>query len=105
VLVLGVDLKLLHVGTTKQDSCPGAWLHGPRATGGPLPSNAVTLAYVEQVLAERLKTVEIYGVPGGCPSCHDGELRGAILKVRQLREGPTGACPPSGITALVPRVR
>ena len=57
----------------------------------PPPLDAVTLAHVEQVLAERLKTVEIYGAPGGCPSCHDGELRGAILKVRQLREGQVAA--------------
>ncbi len=52
----------------------------------PPPLDAVTLAYVEQVLAERLKTVEIYGAPGGCPTCHDGELRGAILTVREMRE-------------------
>ena len=52
----------------------------------PPPLDAVTLAYAEQVLAERLKTVEIYGAPGGCPTCHDGELRGAILTVREMRE-------------------
>ncbi len=51
----------------------------------PPPLNAVTLAHVEQVLAERLKTVEIYGAPGGCPSCHDGELRGAIYTVQTMR--------------------
>ncbi len=52
----------------------------------PPPLDAVTLAHVEQVLTERLKTVEIYGAPGGCPSCHDGELRRAILTVREMRE-------------------
>ncbi len=52
----------------------------------PPPLDPVTLAYVERVLAERLKTVEIYGAPGGCPTCHDGELRGAILTVREMRE-------------------
>jgi len=50
----------------------------------PTSLDAITLAYVEQVLAERLKTVEIYGAPGGCPSCHDGELRGAILTVGEM---------------------
>lgn len=49
----------------------------------PPPLDAVTLAQVEQ-LAERLKVVEIYGAPGGCPVCHDRELRGAILTVREL---------------------
>jgi hypothetical protein len=52
----------------------------------PPPLDPVTLAYLERVLTERLSAVEIYGAPGGCPVCHDGELRGAILKVRQLRE-------------------
>ena len=52
----------------------------------PPPLDTATLAYVEQVLIERLHTVEIYGAPGGCPVCHDGELRGAILTVRRLRE-------------------
>ena len=54
----------------------------PSIVRPPPPSlDAVTLAHVEQVLAERLNPVEIYGAPGGCPSCHDGELRGAIVKV------------------------
>jgi hypothetical protein len=59
----------------------------PRIPRPPPPQlDTVTLASVEQVLTERLKAVEIYGAPGGCPTCHDGELRGAILTVREMRE-------------------
>jgi len=53
--------------------------------------DSATLAYVEKLLAERLEAVQTYGAPGGCPSCHEGELRGAILKIRQLREDQAGA--------------
>ena len=54
----------------------------PRPPSPPL--DPVTLAYVAQVLTERLEAVEIYG-EGGCPTCHDGELRGAIHTVQTLR--------------------
>jgi hypothetical protein len=59
----------------------------PRIRRPPPPAlDLLTLAYVEQLLAERLKAIEIYGAPGGCPTCHDGELRGAIVTVRDMRE-------------------
>jgi carbamate kinase len=38
---------------------------------------------VIRLLADRLDAVVTYGA-GGCPTCHDGELRGAIAIVRGL---------------------
>ncbi len=42
-----------------------------------------TLTYAAEVLTDRLRAVETYGA-GGCPNCHDAELRGAIAKLREL---------------------
>jgi hypothetical protein len=47
------------------------------------PLDAPTLEHAARLLEERLKAVETYGV-GGCRTCHDAELRGAIAKLREL---------------------
>jgi hypothetical protein len=60
-------------------------LPSPRAPSPTRPLDVVTLAHVEKLLTERLDAVVVYGA-GGCPTCHDGELRGAIRLVRELRE-------------------
>ena len=50
----------------------------------PIPSlDTATLAHVVRLLAERLDAVVTYGA-GGCPTCHDAELRGVIAIVRGL---------------------
>jgi hypothetical protein len=38
-----------------------------------------------RVLEARLRDVEAYG-RGGCPACHDAELRAAIARVRALAQ-------------------
>lgn len=55
----------------------------PPARPPPAELDSETLKYLEAVLADRLRAVETYGA-GGCPSCHDAELRGAIARVREL---------------------
>jgi hypothetical protein len=47
--------------------------------------DAGTVKHVITLLEDRLKTVARYGA-GGCPTCHDAELRGAIAIVRRLVE-------------------
>jgi hypothetical protein len=42
-----------------------------------------TLQRAIQLLESRLQAVVDYG-SGGCPSCHDAELRGAIATLRRL---------------------
>jgi hypothetical protein len=42
-----------------------------------------TVERVLKLLEARLEAVATYGA-GGCPTCHDGELRGAILLLRRL---------------------
>jgi carbamate kinase len=50
----------------------------------PIPSlDTATLDQVVRLLVERLDAVVTYGA-GGCPTCHDAELRGAIAIVRAL---------------------
>jgi hypothetical protein len=36
-----------------------------------------------RLLEERLRQVEVYGA-GGCPTCHDAELRAVIARLRGL---------------------
>jgi hypothetical protein len=56
----------------------------PRLTWPAPPQlDSETLKYAVDVLTDRLRAVETYGA-GGCPSCHDAELRGAIAKLREL---------------------
>jgi hypothetical protein len=42
-----------------------------------------TVEHVLKLLEARLEAVATYGA-GGCPTCHDAELRGAILLLRRL---------------------
>jgi len=50
----------------------------------PIPSpDTATLDHVIRLLAGRLDAVVTYGA-GGCPTCHDAELRGEIAIVRSL---------------------
>jgi hypothetical protein len=44
-----------------------------------------TLEHVVRLLEHRLSAVATYGA-GGCPTCHDAELRGAIALLRRLQE-------------------
>jgi hypothetical protein len=48
-----------------------------------------TLDYAIRTLEERLRAVETYGA-GGCPTCHDAELRGALATLRVMRDTPAG---------------
>jgi len=54
------------------------------------PIDPTTLKHVVQLLRERAAAVETYGA-GGCPTCHDAELRGAIAMLESLaaRSGPS----------------
>lgn len=52
----------------------------------PPPLDSPTLTFAIQVLEERLRAVETYGA-GGCPTCHDAELRAAIARLREFEEG------------------
>lgn len=49
--------------------------------------DAGTLKYIVMLLRERMAAVQTYGA-GGCPTCHDAELRGAIAKLEGLVTGP-----------------
>jgi hypothetical protein len=49
----------------------------------PPPLDRATLNHAVAVLEERLRAVEAYGA-GGCPTCHDAELRGAIARFQEL---------------------
>jgi hypothetical protein len=51
-----------------------------------------TLQHAIQKLEERLQAVVTYG-SGGCPSCHDAELRGAIATLKRM------AVPTDAVTA------
>jgi hypothetical protein len=42
-----------------------------------------TVEHVLELLEKRLEAVATYGA-GGCPTCHDAELRGAILLLRRI---------------------
>jgi len=56
----------------------------------------MTLKHVVQMLRERAAAVETYGA-GGCPTCHDAELRGAIAVLEGLaaRSGQSASPSPS----------
>ncbi|MBI5543777.1 MAG: hypothetical protein HY901_07825 [Deltaproteobacteria bacterium] len=47
--------------------------------------DAATLRHVAKLLEDRLQAVVTYGA-GGCPTCHDAELRGAIATIKRLAE-------------------
>lgn len=51
--------------------------------------DVATLLHVARLLEVRLEAVVTYGA-GGCPTCHDAELRGAIVAIRRLAEPPAG---------------
>ncbi len=53
--------------------------------GARTPLDKPTLLYATAQLAARLHAVETYGA-GGCASCHDAELRGAIVMLKRLLE-------------------
>jgi hypothetical protein len=53
----------------------------PKPTSPPL--DPTTLEQVIHLLTTRLDAVVTYGA-GGCPTCHDAELRSAIAKVKSL---------------------
>jgi hypothetical protein len=42
-----------------------------------------TIEHAISALERRLHVVATYGA-GGCPTCHDAELRGAIVLLREL---------------------
>jgi len=48
-----------------------------------------TLRFAISRLEERLEAVVTYGA-GGCPTCHDGELRGAIHLLKRMVEPAAG---------------
>lgn len=47
------------------------------------PLDRTTVEHAIAALEERLNVVVTYGA-GGCPTCHDAELRGAIVFLRRL---------------------
>lgn len=51
-----------------------------------------TLLHVARLLEVRLEAVVTYGA-GGCPACHDAELRGAIVTIRSLAAPAAGQAP------------
>jgi hypothetical protein len=58
-------------------------LRVPAPEAPPPPLDPPTLAYVVQLLTQRLDAVVAFGA-GGCPTCHDAELRGVIAKLKEL---------------------
>lgn len=67
-------------------------------------NDRATLDHVIRLLEDRLQAVATYGA-GGCPTCHDAELRGAIASLRRLVEpGPAHAAPAT-VPASVPARR
>jgi hypothetical protein len=62
--------------------CYGDRMYPPTRQPPP-PVDPATLEHVLRLLTERLDAVVTYGA-GGCPSCHDAELRGAIAIIRGL---------------------
>ncbi len=57
-----------------------------------------TIEHTIKLLEDRLLAVTTYGA-GGCPTCHDAELRGAIALLRRLvargEASPTNQAPAS----------
>ena len=68
----------------------------PRPPRPPPPLDKSTIDYLIVLLEERLGAVVTYGA-GGCPTCHDAELRGAIARLRTLASA-VGRSPPSAAT-------
>jgi hypothetical protein len=58
-----------------------------------------TLRFAIARLEERLEAVVTYGA-GGCLTCHDGELRGAIHLLKRMVE----PAPTAGVAATVAAV-
>jgi hypothetical protein len=48
-----------------------------------------TLQHAIQLLENRLQAVVAYG-SGGCPTCHDAELRGAIATLKRMMVAAVG---------------
>lgn len=66
----------------RSSSCYGARVR--QIPKPPVPRlDPATLDHVLRLLTERLDAVVTYGA-GGCPTCHDAELRAAIGLVRGL---------------------
>lgn len=63
-----------------------------------------TLEHAIAALEQRLHVVATYGA-GGCPTCHDAELRGAIVLLRGLLKPPPQAAPESTAAAVTLRRR
>lgn len=63
-------------------SCYGSAMRRPAKLPAP-PLDIPTLTFAIQLLEERFRAVETYGA-GGCPTCHDAELRAAIARLREL---------------------
>jgi hypothetical protein len=62
---------------------PPPWPYKPARA--PVPLDPSTVREVVRLLEERLTQVEAYGA-GGCPSCHDAELRAAIARLRAFAD-------------------
>jgi len=62
---------------------------------GQTPLDPTTLVHAARLLEERLQAIVTYGA-GGCPTCHDAELRGAIIILKRLMDPPT---PPEAVQA------
>jgi hypothetical protein len=91
----------------------------PSDRGGPFPFRIVwsslqaelapmndptTLQHVIKLLEARLEAVHTYGA-GGCPTCHDAELRGAIVSLRRLVQPATAQAATVGAGAPFTRRR
>jgi hypothetical protein len=61
------------------------WPYGRSAVSAPL--DPTTLREIVRLLDERVRQVETYGA-GGCPTCHEAELRAAVARLRALAEDP-----------------
>lgn len=57
------------------------WRRPPPAP--PVPLDPASVREVVRLLEERLHQVEVYGA-GGCPTCHDAELRAMIARLKAL---------------------
>lgn len=64
-------------------------------------TDPTTLQHVIKLLEARLEALSTYGA-GGCPTCHDAELRGAIVSLKRLVE-PAPALATAGAGRSSPR--
>jgi hypothetical protein len=62
-----------------------------------------TVEHVLELLEKRLEAVATYGA-GGCPTCHDAELRGAILLLRRIAT-PAEQVTSRSVMSSSPRMR